>query len=162
MKTFLFFIISLFSLAASAQITKVSIQASGLTCSMCSNSINKSLQTLDFVEKVHPNVQNSTFNISFKPDSHIDFDKLKKKVEDAGFTVAGFVASVNFDHVSMQKDQPVKVGDNTFYFLNAKQPLQGIRQIKIVDKGFVSAKEYKKYAATGTAEGKGVYNVVIS
>ncbi|MFM2326393.1 MAG: hypothetical protein RIR31_595, partial [Bacteroidota bacterium] len=57
----------LFSLAVKAQITKVSLQASGLTCSMCSNAINKSLKSLDFVDRVDANIKNSTFDILIKP-----------------------------------------------------------------------------------------------
>ncbi len=162
MKTLLFCIASVFSLLAHAQITKVSLQASGLTCSMCSNSINKSLQTIDFVAQVHPNVQTSTFNISFKPGSYVDFDKIKKKVEDAGFTVANFVATIHFDNLQIKDDQPVKLDDKTFYFLHPKeQSLNGEQQVRIVDKGFISGKEYKKNAARITNSGKGIYNVTI-
>ena len=78
----------LFSGLANAQVKTVTIQASGLTCSMCSNSIFKALKTLDFVEKVDPNIKTSSFDISFKPGADIDFDKLKAKVEGAGFFVA--------------------------------------------------------------------------
>lgn len=45
------------SLGATAQISKVTLQASGLTCSMCSNSINKSLRSVDYVEKVMANIK---------------------------------------------------------------------------------------------------------
>ena len=86
------FIAVLFSVAAKAQITKVTIQASGLTCSMCSNSINKAIKSLSFVENVNANIKNSSFDISFKPNEVVDFDKLKKKVEDAGFLVASACA----------------------------------------------------------------------
>ena len=162
MKTLLFFIAGILSLATNAQVTKVSLQASGLTCSMCSNSINKSLQTIDFVAQVHPNVQASTFDISFKPGSPVDFDKIRKKVEDAGFTVASFVATIQFDNLPIKDNQPVKVEDKTFYFLHPKeQSLNGAQPVKIVDKGFVSGKEYKKTAALITNSGKGIYNVTI-
>ncbi len=162
MKTFLFSIAIFFSLATTAQVTKVSLQASGLTCSMCSNSINKSLQTIDFVAGVHPDVQTSTFEISFKPGSAVDFDKLKKKVEDAGFTVANFVATINFDNLQLKDNQPIQVADKTFYFLHPKtQSLNGEQAVRIVDKGFVSGKEYKKNAALITNSGKGIYNVTI-
>ena len=82
MKTLLLFLAITISIAAGAQVTKVSLQASGLTCSMCSNSINKSLKTLAFVDNVDPNVQTSTFEITFKQGSNVDFNALKKKVED--------------------------------------------------------------------------------
>jgi copper chaperone CopZ len=162
MKTLFLFIAVALSMATTAQVTKVSIQASGLTCSMCSNSINKSLKTIDFVEKVTPNIKTSSFEITFKPGTSVDFDKLKKKVEDAGFTVANFIATVNFNNVPVKSNQPTKIGDKTFYIINSKdQSLNGAKQVRIVDKGFVSNKEYKKNALVTTASASGVYNVTI-
>ena len=162
MKTFFFLIGAVLTLAGNAQVTKVSLQASGLTCSMCSNSINKSLKTISFVENVKANIQTSSFDITFKPNTKVDFDLLKKKVEDAGFTIANFVAAINFDNIQVKNNQPVKVGDKTFYIINAKdQALNGTRQVRLVDKGFVSNKEFKKIAPAGTAGGNGVYNVTI-
>jgi copper chaperone CopZ len=162
MKTFFFLIASIISFATTAQVTKVSIQASGLTCSMCSNSINKSLKSIDFVDNVKPNIKTSTFEITFKPGAKVDFEQLKKKVEDAGFTVANFVAAINFNNIQAKNSQPVKVGDKTFYILNAKdQHLNGTTEVRIVDKGFVSGKESKKITLVTTAPAKGVYNVTI-
>ena len=144
-----------------AQVTKVSLQASGLTCSMCSNAINKSLKSIDFVDKVDANIKTSTFEITFKPGRQIDFDRLKKKVESAGFAVASFIATYNFNHLGIKNGGHVKIGDMMFMFLNVKdQELEGIRNIRIIDKGFVSAKEYKNNAGltplncykTGVAE----------
>ena len=51
MKQLFVIIAVLFAVSAQAQVSKVSLQASGLTCSMCSNSINKSIQSLDYIEK---------------------------------------------------------------------------------------------------------------
>jgi copper chaperone CopZ len=121
MKTFLFLIATILSLATTAQVSKVTIQASGLTCSMCSNSINKSLKTIDFIQNVNPNIQTSSFEITFKPGA-----------------------------------------DKTFYILNTKdQSLNGAKQVRIVDKGFLSAKDFKKITLATPATGNGVYNVTI-
>ena len=160
----------LFSAAANAQITKATLQASGLTCSMCSNAINKSLQTLAFVDKVEANIKNSTFDIVFKSGSNTDFDMIKKKVEDAGFFVAGFTATVNFDNLTVDNDTHVNVGNNVFHFLNVKnQTLTGEKIIRLLDKGFISAKEYKKNTSltkmacykTGDENGKRIFHVTI-
>ena len=152
----------LFSVSVNAQqVTKVSMQASGLTCSMCSNAINKSVKTLPFVEKVVSNIQTSTFEISFKPGSKVDFDGLKKKVEDAGFFVSRFVASVNFNNTAIKADQPVVIGDKTFQFVNTKEAvLHGTKPVRILNKGFVSGKEFKKNALA-SATGTKVYYVTI-
>lgn len=162
MKTSIFLIAGLISISASAQVSKVTIQASGLTCSMCSNSINKSLKTIDFVQNVNPNIQTSSFEITFKSGSAVDFDRLKKKVEDAGFTVANFTAVVTFNNVQVKANQPIKIGDKTFFILNAKDlSLNGAKQIRVLDKGFVSGKEFKKNVLATAAGGNGTYNVTI-
>ena len=110
------------SLATKAQVSKVYLQASGLTCSMCSNAINKALRTLDFVDNIDADIRTYTFELSFKPGSRVDFDKIKNKVEDAGFSVAGFVAAIYFDNVQLKNNQPVTIGGNTLLFVNGKDP----------------------------------------
>jgi copper chaperone CopZ len=144
----IFLIIAIaFSVATNAQVTRVSLQASGLTCSMCSNSINKALNTLDFVLKVEADIKTYTFEIFFKPNSNVDFDMIKKKVENAGFTVSGFVATILFNDVQVLNSLPVTIEDKTFLFVNVKdQLLNGVKKVKVLDKGFVSPKEYKRNA----------------
>lgn len=149
-----------FSMATKAQVTKVYLQASGLTCSMCSNAINKALKTLDFVDKVDADVKNYTFEISFKPNTEIDFDKIKSKVENAGFSVSRFVAAVQFNNVQLRGNGPVTIGNYTFSFINGKeQSLNGVQQVRLLDKGFVSSKEYKRNAFAETTIAAGVYHV---
>ena len=142
----IFFVLFLFTLLqAQGQVKKVTLQASGLTCSMCSNSINKALKSIDYVEKVMANIQASSFEITFKPGAKVNFDELKKKVEDAGFAVAGLTASVDFENVAVTNDEHVTVNGMVFHFLNVQdQTLSGTKTIKVIDKGFVSAKDYKK------------------
>ena len=151
----------LLSVPAFAQVKKITMQASGLTCSMCSNAINKSLKTIDFVSKVTPDIKSSSFDIEIKPGSQVDFDMIKKKVEDAGFFVARLSAEVNFDNVTVAPDEHINVGGMTMHFLKIKnQQLQGAKTIQVLDKGFISGKEFKKNQAltsmacykTGVAE----------
>jgi len=162
MRTLFLFAAIVISLTTNAQITKVSLQASGLTCSMCSNSINKALKTLGFIDNINPDIQTSSFEITFKPGSNVDFDAIKKKVEDAGFSVAKFIASVDFKNVQIKPNKKISVGDKTFYFLNTKeQLLNGVRKVRLIDKGFVSNKEYKKNAAAMSAAMPGAYYATI-
>ncbi len=130
-----------------AQIRTVNLQASGLTCSMCSNSINKALNTIDYVTNVKANIKNSSFEISFKPGAKIDFDLLKKKVEDAGFHVAKLTAVVNFDNEKIENDRHINLNGLVLHFLNVTdQQLNGEKTIQVLDKGFVSSKDFKKNA----------------
>ncbi len=170
MKKFLLFICLMFAVSASAQFKSATLQASGLTCAMCSNAINKSLKTLSFVAAVEADIKTSSFIISFKEGADINFDQLRKKVEDAGFSVAKLQVVTNFNNVSVQNEQSVTVAGKQLYFLAVKnQQLSGEKVITIVDKNFLPAKEYKKYATqtkagsfkTGEANGVRVYHVTI-
>ena len=150
----------LYSVAANSQVTKVNLQASGLTCSMCSNAINKALRSLDFVDKVDANIKTSTFEITFKQGKNVDFERLKNKVEGAGFSVAAFTATMHFNNIKVKSSEPVVVGDKKLQFVNVKeQTLNGPKTIKVIDKGFVSAKEYKKNSVASS--GGKVYHVTI-
>lgn len=145
MKKIVLIIALITSVKTEAQVTAVSLQASGLTCSMCSNAINKSLKTLDFVREVEADIKTYTFTITFEPGVAIDFDKIKNKVESAGFTVYAFVATIYFDNVRVAGNQPVMIQDKTLLFKEAvEQVLDGEKKVRLLDKGFVPAKEFKK------------------
>ena len=79
--------IVLFALQSDAQFSKARLQATGLTCAMCSNAINKALEKISFVESVRADIKNSAFDIVFKKDEDVIIDMLKDAVEDAGFFV---------------------------------------------------------------------------
>jgi len=147
MRKFLLVFLSLIYFGAQCQINKVTIQASGLTCSMCSNSINKAIKSIDYVDHVIANIKNSSFEVTFKPNANVDFDQLKKKVEGAGFFVAQFEASVNLDHLNVSNDAHVELFGKMFHFMNVvNQQLNDVVTLKVIDKGFVTSKEFKKNA----------------
>ncbi|RTL60657.1 MAG: copper chaperone [Sphingobacteriales bacterium] len=135
------------SATTNAQLKKATLQASGLTCSLCAKSINKALASLDFVDKVEADIKSSSFIISFKEGAEADADLIRKKVEGAGFSVAKLQFTCNFSNVTVKNDTHIKIGKKTYHFLNVKeQILNGEQTITLVDKNFVSAKEYKKYS----------------
>jgi copper chaperone CopZ len=146
-RLFLFAILFTTAFCTKAQIGKVNIQASGLTCSMCSNAINKALKSIDYVDNVIANIKNSTFEIYFKPNAKVDFDQLKKKVEDAGFFVAKMEVSILMNDLEVANDTHVEIENTMFHFMNvSNQKLTGEKTIQIIDKGFLTDKIYKKNA----------------
>jgi len=135
-------------LFASAQIKNVTIQASGLTCSMCSNAIFKSLQSLVEVDTVDANIKTSSFTVSFKQGQMVSFDKLKKKVEDAGFFVARMDVQMTIDTLKLFNDAHIELLGNLFHFVHvSEQTLKNEINFRIIDKGYLTTKEYKRYAA---------------
>lgn len=170
MKKLVVVIAILFASELNAQVTKATLQASGLTCAMCSKAVFKALSAVPFVEKVQPNIQLSSYGLVFKPGSKIDFDALSKAVVDAGFSVSMLQVTTRFQDTKVQNDAHVTVGNQSFHFVNVpSQTLNGEKTIKLVDKNFVVPKDQKKYEKmtsltcyqTGMMDGKRVYHVTM-
>jgi copper chaperone CopZ len=132
---------SIFALITNAQITKVEIMATGLTCSMCSNAINKQLKTIAEVEKVDIDLNKNLFVITLKADNKLTPKTFKDKVEKAGFFVGSMVLSVNFANKNIEDNKQI---DNYIFIDTKAQTLNGLAKVKVLDKGYVTAKEYKK------------------
>lgn len=149
MKIILSLILLIFTgLQSSAQFSKASLQASGLTCSMCSKAVKNALEKVAFVENIRVDIKNQQYNFDLKKDEKIDFDVLSKAVEDAGFSVASLKVTAEIENIKAVKDSHVQIGDKYFHFLNAKgQALNGATTFSIVDKSFVPAKDFKKYSS---------------
>ncbi|MGN6617982.1 MAG: heavy-metal-associated domain-containing protein [Ilyomonas sp.] len=133
--------------SSSTQISNATLTASGLTCSMCSKAIYKAITKVDFVDNVQANIKESNYTITFKPNADINFDALRKAVEDAGFSVAKLTVQMNFDNLSVKNDVMVKAGGENLHFLNVDaQTLNGKKTLTIVDSKFTSDKEHKHFS----------------
>jgi len=160
------------TLSAQAQFIKAELQVSGLTCSMCSLSTQKSLATLDFISEIKPDLNKNIFYVTFKPGKAVNLDALKQKVMAAGFSVNKLVAIINFDHLDISKDPNYTTGGATYRFVSAgAKELNGETRLLVIDKDFVPVATFKKYNsqlkdgayATGRNEKKErVYHVTVS
>lgn len=155
---------------ASAQFQGATLQASGLTCAMCSNAIHKSLSQLSFIASIEPELEKSAFLLKFKPGAEVNFDAMRKKVEDAGFFVARLEVSALFHGEKVQKGQVLHYQNMQFWVAETSATvLQGEKSFIILDKNFVPAKELKKYQAsirtesykTGLLGGSRIYHISI-
>ena len=160
----LFSLLFIVHLTGFGQFSKAEMQASGLTCSMCNNAINKSLRTLSFVESVNSDPNKNLFEIKFKDSQQVDFDQIRKKVEGAGFSVANLWVFTSFTNQKIGENEELKIGGLDLRFVNVKdQTLSGEHKIKIIDKNFILSREYKKYASRISTNDirAGFYNVTI-
>jgi len=148
-----FFALVFLAVTLQAQFTKASLQASGLTCSMCSKAVKVALEKVSFVQDVKVDIKSQEYTIVFKEDGDPDFDALKKAVEDAGFSVASLKVTGTFSGVSVEKDKHLQLDGKNFHFVNAgTKVLNGEQTFTIVDKDFLSAKDYKKFSAATKME----------
>ncbi len=135
-KNILLFIL-LFSIQiTNAQISKAEIIATGLTCSMCSNAINKQLKKLPEIEKVDVDLNSNTFTIYMKKDKTISPRILKESIQKAGFFVGSMI-------ITLDLDNPKITESPNFIFIDAKSQ-KGETRFKILDKGYLVMKDFKK------------------
>ncbi|GAA4211818.1 hypothetical protein GCM10022289_41820 [Pedobacter jeongneungensis] len=166
MKTIKIFsiIMLFFAVNASAQqISTADLQVTGLTCSMCSNATQKSLETLGFISNVKPDLNKNIFVLTFKKDANVNLDLVRKKVQDAGFSVGSLTANFNFNDVKVDDKGQAVVNGNVYRFVNVKdKTLSGTIKASVVDKDFISGSAFKKQASTAKsdayASGTGVVN----
>jgi copper chaperone CopZ len=133
------------SVIVNGQIIRAELTATGLTCSMCSKATYKQLTSISEVEKVEPDLNNTAFILYFKNGSSINVNSLKEKVEEAGFAVGELVVVFNFKNQQAENNKSFTQNNITYTFMDTKSGiLAGEAKVKILDKGFVVEKEYKK------------------
>ncbi len=116
-KVLLIFICFIFSQLLSAKVTSVQIGINGLTCSMCSRSVEMALKKLDFIEGIKMDLKQTQATLTFKSNQPINFKKLAKAVKDAGFSVR--LLRVNFDALPLINNSTFTIGNNNITLVNA-------------------------------------------
>ncbi|MEY3421533.1 MAG: hypothetical protein RIR48_1825 [Bacteroidota bacterium] len=130
---------------ADAQISKAEIMATGLTCSMCSNAIYKQLKSLAEVDSVVIDLNTNTFVVHIKNGAAISPRILKERVEKAGFFVGSMIVSLQFDNTTIAENKRIEKDGLALVVLESQtQTLNGEIKAKIMDKGYVTQKEFKK------------------
>ncbi len=138
-------VILLVSVVVNAQILKAELTATGLTCSMCSKATYKQLIYIEAIEKVEPDLNNTAFLLYFKKGSSVNIGDIKKKVEDAGFSVGELLVVFNFNKQQVENNRSFTLDNNTYTFMDTKSgTLNGEVKAKILDKGYIVEKEYKQ------------------
>jgi cation transport ATPase len=75
------------TISSKAQILSAKVGVNGLTCSMCTRSVEMSLRRLDFVDSVVMSLENTDGEIFFKENHPINLELLVKAVTNAGFSL---------------------------------------------------------------------------
>lgn len=153
MKKVFLLIACICTIGASAQIQKVNLQASGLTCAMCSKAIYKAVSAISFVDTVLVNIEASTYDIRFNKDATPQFDQIAKAVVDAGFSVANLTVVANFNKQSVDKNGFVTL-DGIQYKITGTPPttLQGSKKLQVMGKQYMLPKDFKKLPANSNSD----------
>ncbi|MFN5334465.1 MAG: heavy-metal-associated domain-containing protein [Bacteroidota bacterium] len=143
------FLLIAFSFYLPAQtIVSAELQAAGLTCSMCSNAIQKALKSIPFVEEVEPDLKNSSFLIQFKDHPNVMIQAVRNAVEDAGFSIASLKMKIKNEAGSLSKVQPVLIGRQFICIADIELESwkdQSMIEVLIIDRHFLTEKKWKQY-----------------
>jgi copper chaperone CopZ len=153
---FIFSLVSFYP--ASAQFTKAELRADGLTCSLCSSATYKQLKTLDFIDSIGTDLDHATFILYFNEKKTVDFEKIRNKVEFAGFSVGLLKATYRFTNFPIDTAHCFNLQNSIFCFVKVPtETLNGETEFQIIDAGFVSKADFKKYAGLLAAHPDGIY-----
>ena len=145
MKSVLVLLMCLLSFVSWGQFKSVSMEIDGLTCSMCSYSVEHSIKKLSFIDSVSVDLNSNVATVKIKADAKTNIGSLIKSVRDAGFSVRSLTAQFNLD-VSLATDS-FHFDNETFIILNPSKDktIGGVIELKFIEKTFSEAKVYKKY-----------------
>ncbi|MES2379532.1 MAG: heavy metal-associated domain-containing protein [Bacteroidota bacterium] len=131
-------LILLFSIKSNAQLLKIEIRATGLTCSMCSNAIFKQLQSIAGVDSLQTDLNTNTFIVILKKKNNLTPKIFKERVEKAGFFVGLFIVTA----------MPQTINQQNYVSLNDKPINDATIRFQVLDKGYITDKEFKKLSKT--------------
>ncbi len=147
-KLSLLFVALLTHILAFAQFDVIEVGINGLTCSMCSYSVENSIRKIQEVDKISMDLNNNIAFVYFKRNSAIDFNLLAERVRNSGFSVR---------HISFTLSKPVTInqtgifetGSLTFQCINTSSSvLSPGSRLRLMGKEFMSKTEYKEVQTT--------------
>ena len=101
---------------------------------MCSNAINKQLKNMPEVAGVATDLNTNTFTVTLKEGNDLNPKAFKDKVEKAGFFIGSLVVTAKSETITK----------NSYILVNNKKNNASEVQFQVVDKGYVTEKEFKK------------------
>ncbi|MFN3405279.1 MAG: heavy-metal-associated domain-containing protein [Cytophagaceae bacterium] len=147
-----------------AQISQVWIGIDGLTCSLCSNTVDKSLNNLSFVKEVKMDLNENVAKVLLKEGKVADLNMLAQKVKDAGYSVRFLDIDCHFDSLSIDENSTFDFDGKKFVLIDSdKRILNGEIRLKLLGKNFFSRKEYPKWSQKlrSSIKSKDLYFVTI-
>jgi copper chaperone CopZ len=139
-----------FSLNVSAQFKSATVGIDGLTCSMCSFGVQKSIEKLKFIQKVKVDLNSNLAYIEFKDGAMVDMNEVIKSIYDAGFSVRNLTALFSFNESTTPTSPFFQFEHYTYIVLEQRtgKIQTNTVEVQFVDKKFSDTKEYKKHKST--------------
>jgi hypothetical protein len=136
----------------------------GLTCSMCSRSVEMSIRRLGFVDSVSMSLEATEGRIFFKPNEPVDLYQLAKAVVNAGFSVRFIKLQWDFSDIPLSGDGSFVFHGQPFKWLDVPAKVNKPVTLQLVDENFLPKKEStewkKKLTSKDATANRNVLHVV--
>lgn len=118
----------------------------GLTCSMCSMSVEKALRKLGFVSNVEMDLNENRAEISFVEGEAVALAMIARQVKEAGFSLRDLTVEVTMDSLEVKNQQNV-ILENVVYQFRGVEPrkLEGSFEFQVLGEDFMSRKDWKSW-----------------
>ena len=131
--------------SAVAGIKWVDVGVNGLTCSVCTRSIEMSVSRLEFVDSVVMDLEQAEGRVYLNERSPISLNKIADAVVGAGFSVRFIKAVFTFDGTEVDDNGFFEHQGQLYQWLEFKEPIKGEVSLKLVDADFLPRKESTKW-----------------
>lgn len=135
----------LWALPGHAQFSQGRLQATGLTCALCSKSIHQALSKLPFIESVLPDLKSSAFDLTFKSGVPVSVPSIRTSVEDAGFFIGMLTLQIDRAITEQERSESKFIDHGVTYQVEGK--LNPLSTVQVIDPGFMPDKEFKRLAS---------------
>jgi copper chaperone CopZ len=136
------------SLTLHGQLKTITTGINGLTCSMCSRTVEKSILNLLWVEKVEMSLENTEAKIFPRKNTTISIKEITRSVKDAGFSVRFIKMEMDVANLQLQEDNIFYSSGQEFRLAgNNKIPEKGNVIFRLIDLLFTTPKDRDKWAA---------------
>lgn len=134
------------ALSVQAQPAVIEIGVDGLTCSLCSKSVEMKLRQLDFVTHVDMDLENHKGWLHLDSSRTVHFERIPKAVSDAGFSVRYVKTRLPLSEIPPWEIGYFQILGNTFHVIRADHStLPPIVTMEFIGPSYMSAAAWKKW-----------------
>src|SRR5690554_5245522 len=130
-----------------AQVQEVEVGINGLTCSMCSYSVENSIKKLSYVNIVKMDLNKNIAQVFSDRGKSIDFKEVAERVKKSGFSVRYLSFTLSTD-IKPSSEGMFEFEGKIFYILDSdSETLQAGTNLKLVGEGYLPKTDLKKQLA---------------
>lgn len=124
----------------------IDVGINGLTCSLCTRSVDRSISRLEFVDSITMSLENTEGRIYVKDVAAIDLKRITKAITDAGFSTRFVRLQFDFKDIPIDKGGFFAFKGQRYQWLQYKSnpPPNGI-SLTLINEGFLPKKESSQW-----------------